>query len=84
MGFLHVVQPDRDSTMDVSLIHAKIAKVLEYTKLVRGVNMYGVKVQLHIHQAIYLDNVGGVVTTNSTIVQKIKRIELIKLQSIGG
>ena len=40
--------------------------------------------QLQLHQASHVADSGGGVTTNSGIVQKIKLLELIKLQNLGG
>ena len=68
---MHVFQLVRDRTMDVSLIHAKIAKVLEKNKLGSDDTMYAGEVQLHIHQSSNLADVGVSVTTKSRIAQTI-------------
>ena len=81
---MHVVQISRDKTMDVSLIHAKIPKVLDHTKLGRDVTSQEGKRQLQIHWAINIYNIKGEFTTNSGIAQKINPHEAIKLQNIGG
>ena len=56
---LHVFQICGDRTMDVSLIHDYISKVLDNTKLVRYVSIKGVEGKLHIHQGSHISEIGG-------------------------
>ena len=58
--------------MDVSLIHAEIAKVFQKTKIGRDVSMQVSEGHVHLHQASNIADVGGDVTNNSGIVLKYK------------
>ena len=79
---LHAVHIVRDSTSDVSLIHAKIEKVLNQTKIGRDVTMQEGEGKIQIYQASDLADVRGNVTTNSGILQKIKLLEPIKIKNL--
>ena len=68
---MHVFQLVRDRTMDMSLIHAKVAKVLEKNKLGSNDTMYAGELQLQIHQSSHLADVGVSITTKSRIAQTI-------------
>ena len=81
---LHAVHIGMDSTIDVSLIHAEIQKVLNQTKIGRDVTMQEGEGKIQIYQASDLADVRGNVTTNSGIVQRINILEPIKLINIGG
>ena len=81
---MHVVQLGGDRTMYMSLIHGQRLKVLDQTKLGRDATMQGGEGQLQLHHAIYLSYVVGYVITNIGILQKIKILETIKFQNLGG